>query len=48
MAACMFNIKKALNILKNKSEMKFKFIHEDDIIYDAKNEVILDVLENIK
>jgi hypothetical protein len=35
MAACIYNIKKAISILKSKSEMKFKFIHEDDIIYNA-------------
>ena len=33
--ACIFNIKKAMNILKSKTEMKFKFMPDDDIIYNA-------------
>ena len=48
MAACIFNIKKAINLLKSKSEMKFKFLYEEEVIYNSETHIILDILENIK
>ncbi len=47
-AACIVNIRKALDILKRKSAMKLNFLYREELIQEAQQQIIIELLLNIK